>query len=224
MTVLIRARQLTHGYRNGKHERTVIERLDLDIAQGEIVAIVGRSGSGKTTLLNIVGAMAKPRSGTIQIGDDDATVWNDAERSAFRRQRLGFVFQAYNLLPTLTVHENVALPLELNDLPDEGRSAQLLSTLGISAIADRFPDQISGGEQQRTAIARAVVHRPALIIADEPTGNLDREDGRRVIELFEDCARAAGAAVLMATHSLDMVGHADRVMEMRDGILVTLRP
>lgn len=218
---LIRARGLTHHYDVGG--RAIIADLSLDIAPGEIVAVVGRSGSGKTTLLHLIGAMARPGAGTICVDGEDMATWNDRERTAFRRRRLGFVFQAYNLLPTLTVRENVALPLELNDLPVTADIARLLASLGLEGLADRYPDELSGGEQQRTAIARAVVHGPALIIADEPTGNLDSDSGQDVIRLFEHRARAAGAAVLMATHSLDMVGRADRVLELKDGVLADLR-
>ncbi len=218
---LVRVRGLSHRYAGSS--RSIIADLSLDIAAGEIVAVLGRSGSGKTTLLHLVGAMARPSAGSIHLGSENMAMWTDDQRTAFRRQRLGFVFQAYNLLPTLTVRENVMLPLELNGLPDTGAVAALLASLGLTGLAGSYPDELSGGEQQRTAIARAVVHGPALIVADEPTGNLDRESGHDVISLFEHCARAAGAAVLMATHSLDMVGHADRVLELKDGVLADQR-
>ena len=207
------------SYAGSAAEHAVIRDLYLDISAGEIVAIVGRSGSGKTTLLNLIGAMDRPSGGRIECGGRDMSAWSDAERTHFRRSRLGFVFQSFNLLPTLTVHENVALPLELNGQPVDERIDRLLETLGLGAVGARFPDQISGGEQQRAAIARAVVHEPTLIIADEPTGNLDLETGREVLGLFEVCVREAGAALLMATHSLEMSGGADRVLELRNGTL-----
>ncbi len=216
---LLRARGLTRIYAGADHSPGILRGLDLDLHGGEIVAVVGRSGSGKTTLLNLVGAMDRPDTGSLAFKGADMTVWDDRARTTFRRMHLGFVFQAFNLLPTLTVRENVALPLELNDLLDDFRVTELLAALGIAALADRFPDQISGGEQQRTAIARAIAHRPSLIIADEPTGNLDRDTGREVIALFEHRVRAAGATLLMATHSDEMLGHADRVLELRDGAL-----
>lgn len=216
---LLRARGLSRSYAAAGARPGILRDLELELHAGEIVAVVGRSGSGKTTLLNLIGAMDRPDSGTLEFQGQDMTRWDDRARTAFRRARLGFVFQAFNLLPTLTVGENIALPLELNALPTTARVAELLAGLGIAALADRFPDQISGGEQQRTAIARAIAHQPLLIIADEPTGNLDRETGREVIALFEHSVRAVGASLLMATHSDEMLGHADRVLELRDGAL-----
>ncbi len=217
--LLLRARGLSRSYASAENRPGILRDLDLDLHAGEIVAIVGRSGSGKTTLLNLIGAMDRPDSGTLCFEEQDMAAWNDRARTAFRRTRLGFVFQAFNLLPTLTVRENIALPLELNGLATDARVRELLADLSITPLAERFPDQISGGEQQRTAIARAIAHRPALIIADEPTGNLDRDTGREVIALFERSVRAAGASLLMATHSDEMLGHADRVLELRDGTL-----
>ena len=217
--MLVSARGLTRVFREEAAAHAVIRDLDLDLRAGEIVAVVGRSGSGKSTLLNLIGAMDRPSAGQLSFAGEDMAGWNDDARTTFRRARLGFVFQAFNLLPTLQVGENIALPLELNGLAVDARVAELLAALGLTALAARYPDQISGGEQQRTAIARAVAHRPALIIADEPTGNLDRESGREVIALFERSVRAAGAALLMATHSDEMLGHADRVLDLRDGRL-----
>lgn len=218
-SLLLRARGLTRSFVTTTRGPQILRGLDLDLSRGELVAVVGRSGSGKTTLLNLIGAMDRPDAGQLRFAGEDMASWNDRARTAFRRARLGFVFQAFNLLPTLTVRENIALPLELNGLASAARVAELLETLGITTLADRFPDQISGGEQQRTAIARAVAHRPALIIADEPTGNLDRDTGREVINLFEHSVRASGATLLMATHSDEMLGCADRVLELRNGAL-----
>lgn len=212
---LVSARGIARAYGGQR----VLDGLELELAPGEIVAVLGRSGSGKTTLLNLIGAMDRPDAGHLLFEGRDMTAWDDAERTRFRRRHLGFVFQAFNLLPGLTVRENVALPLELNGLDPGARLDSLLDALGLAALAGRFPDEISGGEQQRTAIARAVVHGPALIIADEPTGNLDFETGRSVLELFERCARDAGAALLMATHSDVMSRGADRVLELRHGAL-----
>ena len=220
--LLLRARELTRSYTFAGTHHAVLDRLDLDISAGEIVAVIGRSGSGKTTLLNLAGAMDRPDAGRLSFDGEDMVQWGDRERTAFRRARLGFVFQSYNLLPSLTVRENIALPLELNGMVAGNAVERLLQTLRLAALSERFPDQISGGEQQRTAIARAVVHGPALIIADEPTGNLDRDSGREVIDLLERCVREAGAALLMATHSLEMIGRADRVLELRDGALIAL--
>lgn len=219
-SAVVRARGLSRSYGGPP----VIHDLDLDISAGEIVAVLGRSGSGKTTLLNLIGAMDRPDAGTLVFAGTDMSAWRDAERTAFRRSRLGFVFQSFNLLPSLTVRENVALPLELNGLPQATVLDELLASLGLAGLGNRFPDEVSGGEQQRAAIARAVVHAPALIIADEPTGNLDLATGRDVLRLFERCAREAGAALLMATHSDEMSRGADRVLELRDGTLHPVTP
>ncbi len=221
-TALLSARGLSRGYADAAGGHAVLRGLDLELAAGEIVAVIGRSGSGKTTLLNLVGAMDRPDGGRLEFQGQDMGAWDDAARTAFRRRALGFVFQAFNLLPTLTVAENVGLALELNGLPLAPRVVELLTALGIGHLADRYPDQISGGEQQRTAIARALAHRPPLIIADEPTGNLDRDTGREVITQFESAVRAAGATLLMATHSEEMLGYCDRVLALRDGALVRL--
>ena len=215
-TTLLTIRNLTKRYRSGDSQHIVLNAIDLEVHAGEVVVILGRSGSGKTTLLNLAGAMDLPDDGTLTFAGQDLAQLSDRQRTLFRRQRLGFVFQAYNLLPTLTIRENVALPLELNGLPLT-RVDPVLATLRLEPIAERMPDQISGGEQQRTAIARAIVHAPDLIVADEPTGNLDAETGNDVIRLFEQCVRGEGAALLMATHSTEMVGHADRVLELHNG-------
>lgn len=221
---LLTARAISKRYPGTNQVAPVLAALDLNIMRGEVVVISGRSGSGKSTLLNLVGQMDAPSTGAISFEGVDTTHWSDEERTAFRCRKLGFVFQAYNLLPTLSVRENVQLPLELNETPDDDRVDRLLGHLGLKALGERYPDEISGGEQQRTAIARALIHRPALIIADEPTGNLDRETGRQVVDLFESSVRDAGAALLMATHSVDMIGRADRVFELQDGHLQELRP
>jgi putative ABC transport system ATP-binding protein len=221
-SVVLSARALVKRYGGDDAARAVLDGLDLDIARGEIIAVIGRSGSGKSTLLNVIGQMDKPDRGRITVLGADTAHWRDAEQTAFRRQRLGFVFQAYNLLPTLTVRENIALPLELNGLAREPRVGELLDALGLTGVAARYPDQVSGGEQQRTAIARALAHRPALVIADEPTGNLDADTGAEVVWLFEQAVRESGTALLMATHSREMVGRADRVLALVHGRLETV--
>ena len=219
---ILEARALTRCYARGAP--AVLDGLDLSVYRGEIIAIIGRSGSGKSTLLNLIGQMDAPDRGRIRFAGVDTSGWDDSARTRFRCRSLGFVFQAYNLLPTLTVHENIALPLELNGLPDNGAVARLMAALGIGALGDRYPEELSGGEQQRTAVARALVHRPPLVIADEPTGNLDADTGHEVITVFERAVREAGAALVMATHSTEMVGHADRVLALAHGRLVTATP
>jgi putative ABC transport system ATP-binding protein len=205
--------------RHGREQAAVLRGVDCDLARGEFVAIVGRSGSGKSTLLNVLGAMDRADAGGVLYEGSDLNAWDDAARTRFRRRQLGFVFQAMNLLPTLTVQENIALPLELNGLLDRTYADSLAEKLGLSALTTRFPDQLSGGEQQRAAIARALVHRPALVIADEPTGNLDRVTADDVLAVLLRAVRDAGCALLMATHSTAMLEHADRVLELRDGRL-----
>ncbi|MEX2481917.1 MAG: ABC transporter ATP-binding protein [Gammaproteobacteria bacterium] len=220
IATVLHARKLCKTYPGGDTRHAVIDALDLDVAAGEIVAVIGRSGSGKSTLLNLAGQMDTPDAGCIRCDGIDTATWDDERRTRFRRRQVGFVFQAYNLLPTLTVRENIALPLELNGLPFAPRLDTIIDALDLGTLAARYPDQISGGEQQRAAIARALVHAPPLVIADEPTGNLDQETACEVIALFEHAVREAGAALLMATHSLEMVGHADRVLRLRHGRLV----
>lgn len=199
--------------------QNVLDGLDLGLKAGEVVAIIGRSGSGKSTLLNILGQMDQSDSGRYLFRGEDTSAWNDDQRTAFRRSQLGFVFQSYNLLPSLSVAENIMLPLEINARPPGRRCEQLLHALGLSELRSRFPDSLSGGEQQRVAIARALVHQPPLVIADEPTGHLDFNTGQQVVALFEQHIRLSGTALIMATHSAEMTGHADRVLEIRNGKL-----
>ncbi len=220
--LVLEARDLSRRYSSGAPP--VLDGLDFSVRRGEIVAVIGRSGSGKSTLLNLIGQMDAPDRGRIRFAGADTSGWDDAARTRFRCRSLGFVFQAYNLLPTLTVRENIALPLELNGLPDDGAVARLMAALGIGALGERYPEELSGGEQQRTAVARALVHRPPLVIADEPTGNLDADTGQEVITVFERAVREAGAALVMATHSTEMVGHADRVLALAHGRLVDAAP
>ena len=218
---LIRARGLGKSYDEAGQRRGVLEDVDLDIAAGEIVVVLGRSGSGKSTLLNLLGAMDLPTAGELSIGGERIDRLDEAGRTRFRRRHLGFVFQAFNLIPTLTVADNLRLPLALNGLDQNlGAIRADLDRLGLAHKAESFPDQLSGGEQQRVAVARALIHRPALVIADEPTGNLDLDTGRQVLDLLDTLTRAAGRTLVMATHSREVVGIADRVFGIQDGRLV----
>ncbi len=225
--IVIGARSLGKTYFDGDREHVVLSSVDLDIRPGELVVILGRSGSGKSTLLNLIGAMDTPTAGEIQVGGTRIDTLGEDGRTLFRRRHVGFVFQAYNLIPTLSVAENLLLPLELND--QRGDAAQeriryFLQQLGIDDKAERFPEQLSGGEQQRVAIARALVHRPGLVIADEPTGNLDLETGRQVLGLLDRLTRTEGKTLVMATHSQDVIGMADRIFTIGDGRLVETYP
>jgi putative ABC transport system ATP-binding protein len=196
--------------------------VDAAVRAGERVAILGPSGSGKSTLLNLVSGIDLPDEGTVRIGGTDLTALSEHERTLFRRHRVGFVFQFYNLLPTLTVLENLLLPVELKGAVqpgDEARAADLLARVGLEDRADAFPDRLSGGEQQRVAVARALVHEPTLVLADEPTGNLDEDTGRRVADLLDQLVRAHRRTLVVVTHSRELAARMDRVLRMSHGRL-----
>jgi putative ABC transport system ATP-binding protein len=203
--------------------RPVLDAATAAIDPGQFVAVVGRSGSGKSTLLKLIGGLSQADSGTIRHGEQELSHMTERELTLFRRRQLGFVFQFFNLVPTLTVSENIALPLALNQV-SRGRTAArielLLGQLGLDECADRLPDQLSGGEQQRVAIARALAHEPALVITDEPTGNLDVDTADEVLELLIRNCRSHAATLVMATHSRDAAARADRVLRIVDGKLV----
>ena len=200
--------------------QVVLDRADAVFEAGEFVAIVGRSGSGKSTLLKLIGALSSPDSGAIRHGSHDLARMGESELTQVRRRELGFVFQFFNLVPTLSVSENVLLPLALNRVPRASaasRVRELLDRLGIAACADRLPDQLSGGEQQRVAIARAIAHEPPLVVTDEPTGNLDVDTADEVLELLVASCREHGATLIMATHNREAAARADRVLRIAGG-------
>ncbi len=218
----IRLVGLSKAYQEGERRRVVLEDASAEFGRGEFVALVGRSGSGKSTLLNLVSGIDRADAGQIWVGNRELTTMGERERTLFRRQKIGFIFQFFNLIPTLNVVENVTLPLELNGaLPKAARAAAepLLDAVGLLDRAETFPDKLSGGEQQRIAIARALVHDPALVLADEPTGNLDESTGQIVLALLDRLTRQAGKNLLMVTHSLESAAWADRVFHLRDGKL-----
>ena len=211
------------SYREGEVERVVLRDVSVTIASGEIAVLVGRSGSGKSTLLNVIAGIDHPTAGTVVVNGTDLTALDEHARTLFRRRHIGFVFQFFNLIPLLTVEENLLLPLDLNGRADaEGveRARALLERVGLGGRGDSFPERLSGGEQQRVAIARALIHDPALILADEPTGNLDVETAAGVLDLLDTLAREAGRTVLMVTHSREVVGVADRIFTVQRGSLV----
>jgi putative ABC transport system ATP-binding protein len=198
----------------------VLDDASLVIEPAEFVAVMGRSGSGKSTLLKLIGGLSAADSGSIKHGRHDLADMNEHERTEFRRRELGFVFQFFNLVPTLTVTENVLLPLALNrrdSSASQRRVAELLDQLGLAACSKRLPDELSGGEQQRVAIARALAHEPALVITDEPTGNLDIETADEVLRLLTESCRGHRATLIMATHSRDAAALADRTVHIRSG-------
>ena len=198
------------------HGRIVLARLDFTLRPGEFVAIMGDSGVGKSTLLNLIAGLDNADSGDVIIDGNPVAQLDDNAATRLRRQKLGFVFQAFHVLPHLTLAQNVALPLLLNDLPVDG-ALDMLAAVGLSGRGDDFPRQLSGGEMQRVAIARALVHRPKLILADEPTGNLDPDTAHDVLSLFRAQSKATGAATIMVTHSEAAAAVADRVLILSDG-------
>jgi putative ABC transport system ATP-binding protein len=200
-------------------ETTVFADVTLSVAAGEFVAIVGESGVGKSTLLNCMAGLDVWQSGSVRVDGADLSSLDDDARALLRREKLGFVFQAFHVLPHLDVAQNVGLPLLLLKRPDAARVAQMLEAVGLAGLGTRLPQELSGGQLQRVAIARALVHQPKLLLADEPTGNLDPSTAARVMGVLREQARATGAALVLVTHSEAAAGMADRVLHLRsDGI------
>ena len=215
--------EITKSYREGDRRQVVLDRIDLRVETGELVVLLGKSGSGKSTLLNLLAGIDQPDSGRVRIAGVEITSLSERDRTIFRRRHIGFIFQFFNLLPTLTVLENLLLPLELEGSvgPEEKeRCQELLSAVGLADRSEAFPDRLSGGERQRVAVARGLVHRPELILADEPTGNLDVDTSVEVIELLDRLTRKSGRTLFMATHSREVVGVADRIFTVDHGRLV----
>ena len=224
---IIRLDGLSKTYLEGDRTQIVLDELSAEFKRGEFVCLLGRSGSGKSTLLNMLSGIDAPSQGVVHIYNDGQdipiTTLGERERTLFRRHHIGIVFQFFNLIPTLTVAENVTLPLELagGNQTDRQRAQELLDRVGLGDRLDTYPDKLSGGEQQRVAIARALAHDPLLILADEPTGNLDEETGETVLNLLLELTRGAGKTLIMATHALDVAERADRVLHLVHGKLVT---
>jgi putative ABC transport system ATP-binding protein len=214
---IISINNLSKSYNEGKNNKTVLDRICLEVPEGSIIALLGKSGSGKTTLLNLISGIDVPDSGEILIYNKNLSLLNEHQRTIFRRTHIGFIFQFFNLLPTLTVRENLMLPLELAESNDYSRIPDLLEKIELSDRLNSYPDVLSGGEQQRIAIARALVHDPKILLADEPTGNLDFETGRQVIGLLEKLAKENGKTLIMATHSMELAEIADKIYSIKNG-------
>jgi putative ABC transport system ATP-binding protein len=219
---LLAATSLTKEYQSGDHRLTVLRDVTFSIDQGEFLAVVGPSGSGKTTLLGLLAGLDTPTRGTVHLDGIDLTGLNEDARARLRGEKVGFVFQSFQLIPTLTAIENVQVPLELRGENHAiERARDVLERVGLGDRLEHFPTQLSGGEQQRVAIARAFANRPRILFADEPTGNLDSDTGMRIVELLESLNSESGSTVVLVTHDLTLAGHARRIIRLSDGSIVS---
>jgi putative ABC transport system ATP-binding protein len=216
------ARSVSKTYRRGRQLITALQNVAFEVSQGELVLLIGPSGSGKTTLLNLIAALDRPDNGEILVDGLDVTGLSRSAAAGYRDERVGMIFQSYNLLPQLTALENILLPMIPRRQPNRRRALELLETVGLGDRGRHRPSELSGGEQQRVAIARALIKDPSLILADEPIGNLDDENARKIIALLSDACRQRGKTVFLVTHDREMVGPADRVFEVRTGSLTSI--
>ena len=222
---MLSASNLTKEYQSGDHRLTVLRDVNFSIEQGEFVAIVGPSGSGKTTLLGLLAGLDTPSRGTVQLDGTDITALDEDARARLRGAKVGFVFQSFQLITTLTAIENVQVPLELRgENHAVERARDVLERVGLGDRLDHFPTQLSGGEQQRVAIARAFANRPRILFADEPTGNLDSDTGSRIVELLETLNSESGSTVVLVTHDLTLARRARRIIRLSDGLVVSDEP
>ncbi len=216
------ADDLQKTYRSGGRPLSALQNVSFRVEPGETVAIVGPSGSGKTTLLGLLAGLDRPTAGRVLLDGTDLGALSEDDRARLRREKIGFVFQSFQLIPTLTARENVAVPLDLaGDRGGAARADELLERVGLGGRGHHFPAQLSGGEQQRVALARAFIHRPSILFADEPTGNLDAATGARIIELMMELNREVGTTLVLVTHDLDLAGRARRVIRLADGAVVS---
>ncbi len=208
-------------YGSGESQTRALDGINLKVEKGEFTAIVGASGSGKSTLLHILGTVDRPTSGRVIVDGTDLSRLNAAEAAIFRRRKVGLVYQFYNLIPTLTVRKNILMPLALDKRkPNPEHFAKVVEALGISGKLEALPGQLSGGQQQRAAIARALIYRPALLLADEPTGNLDQKNSREIMDMLKLSNRSLGQTVLLVTHDQDAALEADRIITLEDGRII----
>ncbi|WP_285825303.1 ABC transporter ATP-binding protein [Schaedlerella arabinosiphila] len=218
---ILRCSHLTKTYKSGANQVTALDDVNLTLERGSFTAIVGASGSGKSTLLHLLGGVDRPTSGNIFIEDTDISTLNMEELAIFRRRKVGLVYQFYNLIPTLNVRKNILLPVLLDgQKPDEARFEQIVDTLGLSDRLTHLPRELSGGQQQRAAIARSLIYQPAILLADEPTGNLDRRNSEETIELLKLSNRKYGQTVLLITHDEKTALMAERILTLEDGKIV----
>lgn len=218
----IQITSLSKQFIEGNQTRKVLNELTVNFREGEFVAILGKSGSGKSTLLNLLSGIDLPDEGDIIVNGTNLTRLSELERTLFRRREIGFIFQFFNLVQTLTVAENVMLPLELNgfsQIEAKKRVGMILETIGLLNRWDTYPDRLSGGEQQRVAISRALVHDPSIVLADEPTGNLDEETGQQILVMLDRLTRQSNKNLVMVTHSVEVKAYADRSFYLKDGKL-----
>ena len=221
---ILSAQGLTKRYGEGEAKVDALKGVDLNVAKGAFVSVVGTSGSGKSTLLHLLGGLDRPTSGKVFIGGKDIFSLNDEELTIFRRRKIGFVFQAFNLVPVMNVYENIVLPIELDgNKPDQSFVKEIMETLGLSGKKDAYPSQLSGGQQQRVAIARALSAMPAIILADEPTGNLDSKTSQDVMGLLKVTGKQFSQTIMMITHNEEIAQLADRIIRIEDGLIVSER-
>ncbi len=218
--VIISAEHLVKKYGKGETEVVALNDVSLKVHRGEFVSVTGESGSGKSTLLNIIGTLDKPTSGKIFVENNDLTEMNDDKLAAYRRKNTGFVFQSYNLIPVLTVEENIVVSLNLDNVrPDLKYLDELLALTGLEDKRHRFPNELSGGQQQRVAFVRALIHKPQIILADEPTGNLDNKNSREVITILKNSIKKYNQALILITHDMRIASQADTIYVMDDGTI-----
>jgi len=220
---MLELKNVSKKFIEGEATHVVLDNLNLTIPEGEIVILFGKSGSGKSTLLNIISGIDLPDEGSVSIDNTDITKLSENDRTLQRRSKIGFIFQFFNLIPTLTVKENLQLPLELNEIEDhQNKIKNVLREVGLDDRANTYPDKLSGGERQRIAIARALIHNPDIILADEPTGNLDHETGLQIVDLLDRVVKKKNKTMIMVTHSKDVIGLADRALSLKNGKVVEL--
>lgn len=218
---ILKVENLTKTYGSGENLVHAVDDVSFSVEKGEFVAIVGASGSGKSTLLHLIGGVDRPTSGKIFVDGNDISKMNDDKLAVFRRRQVGIVYQFYNLIPILTVEENITLPCDLDGRGvDRERLEMILDSFGLRARRKHLPNQLSGGQQQRTSIARALINNPSLVLADEPTGNLDSKSSEEVMSMLKMCKQSYGQTVIMITHNLDIAKQADRIITISDGKIV----